>query len=166
MKGLTPKQRRFVTEYLRDQNATQAAIRCGYKKINADVTGPRLLGIVGIRAAVDEKLAKIQDKVIVSREYVLGNLKEVAERCMTHAPVMEFDHEEKQMKQKTAFMLDPETGKGKEVGVYEFDSNGANKSLELLGKSLKLFTDRVEHSVNEDLAKILNEARTNDAGAV
>jgi len=28
---LTPKQRRFIEEYLIDLNATQAAIRAGYK---------------------------------------------------------------------------------------------------------------------------------------
>ena len=49
---LTPKQQRFVAEYLLDLNATQAAIRAGYRATNADVVGPRLLGNVGIAAAV------------------------------------------------------------------------------------------------------------------
>ena len=45
---LTPKQERFVAEYLVDMNATQAAIRAGYSRKTADVQGPRLLGNVRI----------------------------------------------------------------------------------------------------------------------
>ncbi len=41
--SLTPKQERFVSEYLIDLNATQAAIRCGYSANGASVTGSRLL---------------------------------------------------------------------------------------------------------------------------
>lgn len=37
---LTPKQQRFVDEYLIDLNATQAAIRAGYSQKTADRIGP------------------------------------------------------------------------------------------------------------------------------
>jgi phage terminase small subunit len=50
--AVTPKQERFVAEYLKDLNATQAAIRAGYSAKNADVDGPRLLGNAGITAAI------------------------------------------------------------------------------------------------------------------
>ena len=36
---MTPKQKRFVEEYLIDLNATQAAIRSGYRKKRADAIG-------------------------------------------------------------------------------------------------------------------------------
>src|ERR1700687_2684628 len=49
---VTLKHGRFVAEYLKDLNATQAAIRAGYGPKNADVVGPRLLGKVAIAAAV------------------------------------------------------------------------------------------------------------------
>ena len=39
MKKLTPKQERFVDEYLLDLNATQAAIRAGYSKRSARAIG-------------------------------------------------------------------------------------------------------------------------------
>ena len=51
-KKLSKAHQRFVEEYLVDCNATQAAIRAGYKAKNADVTGPRLLGNVGIAEAI------------------------------------------------------------------------------------------------------------------
>ena len=42
--SLTPKQERFVEEYLVDMNATQAAIRAGYCPKTADVTRITLVG--------------------------------------------------------------------------------------------------------------------------
>ncbi len=36
---MTPKQQRFVDEYLIDLNATQAAIRAGYSKKTARAVG-------------------------------------------------------------------------------------------------------------------------------
>ncbi len=42
--SLTPKQARFVEEYLIDLNATQGAIRAGYSAKTAEVQGSRLLG--------------------------------------------------------------------------------------------------------------------------
>ena len=50
--GLKPKQHRFVAEYLVDLNASQAAIRAGYSRKNANVNGPRLLANAGVAAAV------------------------------------------------------------------------------------------------------------------
>ncbi|MFC1551159.1 terminase small subunit [Candidatus Latescibacterota bacterium] len=40
---MTPKQERFVWEYLKDLNATQAAIRTGYSPKSARKQGSRLL---------------------------------------------------------------------------------------------------------------------------
>jgi len=45
-RNLTPKQQRFVQEYLVDLNATQAAVRAGYSRRNADKIGPELLEAV------------------------------------------------------------------------------------------------------------------------
>lgn len=50
----TPKQTRFVREYLIDCNATQAAIRAGFSKKTAYSQGQRLLKKVEISAAVDK----------------------------------------------------------------------------------------------------------------
>ena len=50
--ALTLKQARFVSEYLKDLNATQAALRCGYSEKTARVQGARLLTNVAIAKAV------------------------------------------------------------------------------------------------------------------
>jgi hypothetical protein len=49
---LTPKQERFVAEYLQDLNATAAAERAGYDQKNGNVLGPRLLRIPAVSAAI------------------------------------------------------------------------------------------------------------------
>ena len=56
---MTPKQQAFVSEYLIDLNATQAAIRAGYSPKTAEQLGYQLLQHPSVRAAVDEALEKI-----------------------------------------------------------------------------------------------------------
>jgi phage terminase small subunit len=51
--GLTPKQARFVEEYLIDLNATQAAIRAGYSAKTAEWIGPQLLGKSHVRERIE-----------------------------------------------------------------------------------------------------------------
>lgn len=60
--ALTDLQKQFVTEYLKDQNATQAAIRAGYSPKTAQEQSSRLLSKVMVRAQVDEGLARIREK--------------------------------------------------------------------------------------------------------
>lgn len=52
-KGLSPKRQRFVEEYLKDFNGTQAAIRAGYAPKAANEQAARLLANASVRAAVD-----------------------------------------------------------------------------------------------------------------
>jgi phage terminase small subunit len=46
------RRERFCREYIRDLNATQAAIRSGYSRRTADRQGPALLSFLGVRARV------------------------------------------------------------------------------------------------------------------
>lgn len=54
-RALLPRQRRFVEEFVRDFNGTQAYIRAGYSPNNTDVSASRLLGDVRVQQAVAEK---------------------------------------------------------------------------------------------------------------
>ncbi len=71
---MTPKQERFVQEYMLDLNATQAAIRAGYSAHTADVQGPRLLGNVGVAAAIQAAQAEFRERMEVSKESVTAQL--------------------------------------------------------------------------------------------
>lgn len=70
--GLTPKQARFVAEYLIDLNATQAAIRAGYSEKAARVVGCQNLTKPNIseavRIAIEEKLTSLDlsfDRIVL-----------------------------------------------------------------------------------------------------
>lgn len=143
---LTPKQQIFVKEYLVDLNATQAAIRAGYSERTAKAQGSRLLTDVDISHAIGEALKTKTEKLDVSVDFVLKGLVEVVERCLQKKPVMEFDRVERQMVQAT-------DEQGREV--WEFDSTGANRALELLGKYKQMFTDKVQHSGDVNLSGVL-----------
>ena len=153
-KPLTTKQKSFVFEYLKDKNGTQAAIRAGYSKSTANEQAARLLANVSIKAAIDAELQKIAEEAKVTAHYVINNLKEVVSRCMQHQPVMVYDRDAREMVQATEIVKDAD-GNAKEVGVFTFDAMGANKALELLGKHLKLFTDKIQVDDNESLAKMM-----------
>lgn len=73
---MTPKQERFVAEYLVDLNATQAAIRAGYSAKTANEQGSQLLAKLSVRAAVDEALAKRAGKLEITAEKVLRDIEE------------------------------------------------------------------------------------------
>lgn len=81
-----------------------------------------------VRAYVDEREAEILKIVranqLLNREWIIHQLIEVQRQCMKGEPVMEFDPVEKRMVP---------------TGEWQFDSKGANRSLELLGKEIGMF---------------------------
>lgn len=71
---MTPKQLRFVEEYLIDLNATQAAIRAGYSAKTAKQQGQRLLTNADVQAAVAEAQAARSEKTGIDAAWVLARL--------------------------------------------------------------------------------------------
>lgn len=77
MANLTPKQQRFVEEYLIDLNATQAAIRAGYSEKTAKEIGSENLTKPNIAKAIQEAQSRLSNKAQVTVEMVVqGLLKE------------------------------------------------------------------------------------------
>lgn len=74
---LTEKQELFVREYLKDLNATQAAIRAGYSENSANVEGSRLLTNANIQQAVAELKAERNKELKVDAKYVLNRLLDI-----------------------------------------------------------------------------------------
>lgn len=75
---LTPKQERFVTEYLVDLNATQAAIRAGYKPKAAYASGAENLKKPQIQEALTEARTKQRERTQITADRVLQELAAVA----------------------------------------------------------------------------------------
>lgn len=76
--ALTPKQSRFVDEYLLDLNATQAAIRAGYSQKTAKQQGQRLLTNVDISGALSEAQGRRSRRTGIDAEWVLRRLADEA----------------------------------------------------------------------------------------
>ncbi|MCX8129759.1 MAG: terminase small subunit [Clostridia bacterium] len=127
---LTTKQRLFVKEYLVDLNATQAAIRAGYSENTARFIAAENLTKPNIQEAIQEAIKQREDKIDINSQWVLKRLVELSERCMQGTPV--YDKE------------------GNETGEWKFEANAANRSLELIGKHLGMFTDKVESKVTAE----------------
>ena len=72
--GLTPRQARFVKEYLVDLNGTQAAIRAGYNEKTAQTQSSRLLSNVMVGEAVEAGAATQHAQLDLTAEKVLTEL--------------------------------------------------------------------------------------------
>lgn len=77
MKQLTPKQELFCREYLKDLNATQAAIRAGYSEKTARATGSENLSKPDIADRIAELKAERNEEVGIDAAYVLRRLTEI-----------------------------------------------------------------------------------------
>jgi phage terminase small subunit len=141
LRPLTKRQQDFADDFIITLNATKSYMKIYQVKTEkvARTNGARTLAIAGVASYIEGKRKILQEKTDINQEYVIKNLVEIAERCMTHKPVMEFDYIEKEMRQKTALDED-----GKEVGVYDFNAKDANRSLELIGKHIGVFKEKVE----------------------
>ena len=116
---LTPKQERFVAEYLVDMNGARAARAATYAPASAHVTASQLLSKPNIQAAIREGFLKKQDRSEINADFVLKGLRRNLERSMQEVPVLD--------------------GEGVPVGVFTYQGNVANRALELLGKNIGMF---------------------------
>jgi len=148
--GLTDNQQRFADYYLSNGcNAKQAYISAyGVKnEKSAESLSSKMLRNVKVSAYIEQRQKDLQEATQVTQEYVIKNLKEVAERCMKHKPVMVFNPVEKCYEQKQEELFDEDGNSAGYTGVYTFDSMGANRALELLGKTLGMFSDKSDNNV-------------------
>ena len=130
---LTDKQELFCHEYLVDLNATQAYIRV-FDNVTYDTArtnSSRLLSNANISARVAELMKERVERLNINQDWVILSLLDIRQKASVAEPVLKWNHETKTME---------------ETGEYVFDSNGANKATELIGKHMGMFKDKVEHS--------------------
>ena len=163
---MTKKQKRFVEEYLIDLNATQAAIRAGYSPDSAKEIGSENLTKPDISKAVDQAIAERSRRTGVNADRVVRELAKIA--FVNAGEVVDLD---------TALLMDKisddDMAAIQSVKVKTFGEDGVErevkladklKALELLGKHLGLFKDKVEINGNvkadmSSLSSILKEIK-------
>ena len=87
--ALTPKQKLFVDEYLIDLNATQAAIRAGYRPSNAEQMGYQLLQKTSVSDAIKTAMAERSRRTGINQDRILTELACIA--LVNPAKVVNFD---------------------------------------------------------------------------
>jgi phage terminase small subunit len=75
---LTERQERFVAEYLKDFNATAAAVRAGYGPRWAGQKGWALLQSAAVATAIEARVAREEERILLDADRVLLELKRVA----------------------------------------------------------------------------------------
>ena len=126
---LNEKQKQFCEEYIIDLNGTQAAIRAGYSEKTANRIASELLSKLDIQEYICKLKNKRSERVKYSQDELMRDILEVKNRCMQANPV-----------------LDKE---GNETGIWKFDSNGANKALDMLAKHVGFYeTDNKQKAFN------------------
>lgn len=125
-KSLTAKQEAFCQEYLKDFNATQAAIRAGYSKHTAKDIGCENLAKPNIADYIKQLNTDRKERVEIDADWVLKQAVKVHEKCMQEVEATDRE--------------------GNGLGEFKFEPAGANKSLELIGKhvSIGCFKDKVD----------------------
>ena len=133
---LTRKQFLFVHEYLKDMNATQAAIRAGYSKHSAFSIGIENLKKHLIAEELSKAFAARAGRLRIDADYVLNQAVKLHERCMQEVrpKMIRVDGKSVHAEDEDGNLM------------FLFDTAGAAKALELIGKhvGVQAFKDRLD----------------------
>lgn len=150
---MTKKQKRFVEEYLIDLNATQAAIRAGYSPNTAQQMGSENLSKPMIKNAIDKTIAERSRRTGINQDRVI---QEIAKLAFLN-PVDVIDMDEATIKGEanrddTACIASVKVkvipGEDGNITEREIKTYDKLKALELLGKHLGMFTDKLKMEGN------------------
>ena len=162
--ALTKKQKTFIDEYLIDLNATQAAIRAGYSPDSARQSGSDNMNNPYIRAHIDKAMAERSKRTGVNADRVIQELAKMA--FMNAVDVINTEDatlKDGALPEDTAAIqsvkvksIPTKDGEGVEREIKMADKI---KALELLGKHLGMFTDKVnlEVQTSDKLDDILSQ---------
>ncbi len=135
-RNLSQKQQLFVQEYLVDLNATQAAKRAGYSEKTARQVGAENLTKPDIQQAISDSIQVRSQRTEVTQDYVLKTIVETIERSKQAQVITNSQGEP----------MTRETEDGELQVVARYDAGSVLKGAELLGKHLKMWTDKTELS--------------------
>lgn len=152
---MTPKQERFCQEYLIDLNATQAAIRAGYSTKTATKIASENLTKPDVKSRLQELMASRAEATDIDAQWVLKRLAKIADFDIRKM----FDDNGnllpiKLIDEDSAYAIaaidigELTSGEDFLTQTKKFKAADRLKALELIGKHLAMFTDRVEQTGN------------------
>lgn len=141
---LTARQKMFVAEYLVDLNATQAAIRAGYKAKNADQISSRLIGKSQVAEAIQQAQQKRAERTEVTADMVVEQLRRIAfldvKDVLTFGPTGVAVKDSKEVDGTVLSEVSETTTK--DGGTIRVKPSDRMQALELLGRHLGMFNDK------------------------
>lgn len=149
MARLTAKQKRFIEEYLIDLNATQAAIRAGYSVESAKEIGCENLTKPNIQQVIEKQMAERSKRTGVNQDRVITELARIAfvnpsdVIDSSDATIKETASEDDLACIQSVKVKISEGEKGS-LTEREIRLNDKIKALEMLGRHLGMFKDKVE----------------------
>jgi len=161
---LTAKQATFIQEYLIDLNATQAAIRAGYSKKTAKEIGCENLTKPNIQEAIAEAMAERSARTEITADRVLeeiakigfSDIRDIFTNTDGLMRINDLPDDIASCVQSVEVVIRPSGefyADGNKVVEYVHKIRLSDKlrGLELLGKHLVLFSDKVVHTGGVDL---------------
>lgn len=167
---LTPQMEEFCRQYILHLNATKAAIAAGYSAASATQIASRHLVNPAVQEFIQRLMNERSKRTEITADAVLQKIWEIADVDLAEAysesgsllPIHEIPESIRRAIAGVK-VFDEFEGSGQDrmkIGeTVEVKFNDKIKALELLGRHLKLFTDKVEHSGTVDLAARLAAAR-------
>ena len=144
MTKLTDKQKKFIDEYLVDLNATQAAIRAGYKEKAAYRTGAENLRKPQIQEEIQKRMEERQKRTEITQDMVLQELAAIAfARATDYVSVMGGMVQVKDTDQLSDSQIAAIAGIKETQNGIEVKLGSKEKTLELLGRHLGMWNDKI-----------------------
>ena len=157
---LTKKQNAFVQEYLSDPhlNATQAAIRAGYSEKTARNIAAENLAKPNIQAAIQKSMDKRAQRTEITQDKVLKELARLGFANMSNyvkwgPSGVTLKSSDELTEDETAAVAEVSETVTESGSTIRFKLHDKKGTLELIGRHLKLFNDKLDINANMD-AKI------------
>lgn len=167
---LNAREEKFCHEYLRDRNQTQAYIRAGYSRTGARANAARLITNDNVRARVNQLIKDQLDRIriksdIVIRELLNSALIDLKDAYDSEGNLLPIEDMPEPLRKaiveiRTEELFDGRGEDREHIGTAKtIKIMDRFKSLEALGRHLKMFTDLHEIPGLDNLAEELKKAR-------